>query len=78
MCGGEVNYCRDEWLRVRNLSKRREHKRNSRQERRNANRRIRERVFVANQSEGSSYNPMEMWKSAVKVCKPEVEDKRRS
>ena len=76
MCGGEVNYCRDEWLRVRSLSKRREHNRISRQERCIADRRIRERVFVANHPEGSRYNPMEMWKLAVKVNKPEVEEKR--
>ena len=75
MCGNGINYGRDERLRVRNSNKRRGHPRYSRYERREESRRIREQVFFANQSKGNTYNPLELWESAVKVWKPKVMDK---
>ena len=64
MCGNDTNHCRNEWLRVQNLSKIKGFTRYSGFETNVGNRRIRTRGQI--QSENCSYDPMELWKAAVK------------
>ena len=76
MCGNGINHCRDERLRVRNLNKRREHSRYSGYQINVGNKRIRSRGQT--QSIRGSYNPMELWRSAVKVWKPIIIDRNKA